>query len=102
MCDILARAAKTLADLAVTSARQVWSGSIPEPLLVACCGGVWTAGTHLNKPFAAALAERLPHAVARPSIFPPVVGALLLAMASATHDLPSETVERLKGRGWGA
>jgi len=57
---------------------------------------VWAAGDALHEPFAAALAERLPGAVRIPRRFPPVAGAVLLAMGAATAPLPPDVLDRLE------
>ncbi|MCA1644913.1 MAG: hypothetical protein LC797_05375 [Chloroflexi bacterium] len=93
--DILSRAAEALADLACTAARQVWGSTLPRPLSVTCCGGVWSAGRPLEAPFQTALADRLPGARAGSPVLPSVGGALLLAMDAAATALPTAIADRL-------
>jgi glucosamine kinase len=78
--DMLSRAAVSLADLGVTAARQVWPATVPARLSVACCGGLWSAGTALQTPFTQALRAHLPDVVIAPPLLPTVGGAVLLAM----------------------
>src|SRR5206468_1901212 len=80
--SILARGGRALAEQASAAARQVWPESLPDPLRVACSGGVWSAGRCLEDPFDAALAEHLPGARRTPPRLPPVGGAVLLAMGA--------------------
>jgi N-acetylglucosamine kinase-like BadF-type ATPase len=78
--DIVKRGAHALADLASSAARQLWADAPPNPLHVARCGGVWTAGDVLRKPFDRALRRTLPTGRSSPPRLSPVGGALLLAM----------------------
>jgi glucosamine kinase len=94
--EILGQAGQALADLAVSAARQLWPAAMADRRAVACCGGVWAAGRVLEAPFAAALAEGLPHAMFGPPRLQPVAGAVLLAMGAADAPLPQAVIDRLK------
>ena len=94
--DILDRAGRALAQLAETAARQVWRDSPPDPLNVACCGGVWSAGPMLIDTFNASLMGALPTAQPAPPQLPPVGGAVLLAMGADRVLIPADVLERLR------
>jgi N-acetylglucosamine kinase-like BadF-type ATPase len=93
--QLLCRAGRSLAGLVVAAARQLWPAGTPQPLRVACCGGVWAAGAPLWVPFAEALAAELPAATPSPALLPPVAGALLLAMSADQQPLPSTVRDTL-------
>jgi N-acetylglucosamine kinase-like BadF-type ATPase len=93
--QLLCRAGRSLAGLVVAAARQLWPTGTPQPLRVACCGGVWAAGAPLWVPFAEALAAELPAATPSPALLPPVAGALLLAMSADQQPLPSTVRDTL-------
>jgi N-acetylglucosamine kinase-like BadF-type ATPase len=93
--DMLCRASEALSELVVSAARQLWPAVVPEPLNVACCGGVWQAGRVLAAPFAAALAARLTSAAVRPALLPPAAGAILLAMRADERPISPELVHLL-------
>jgi N-acetylglucosamine kinase-like BadF-type ATPase len=93
--EILCRGARALAEITAAAARQVWPNASLDPLDVACCGGVWAAGPRLMDHFAAALADMLPGSRPTPALLPPVGGAVLLAMGSATRPLAGHAVERV-------
>ncbi len=82
LVDDAAGALAALAAAVITQLR--WpDGAVP----VATIGGVFTAGPAILRPMGRALLSRAPAAVLLPPRFPPVVGALLLAMRAAgiTH-----------------
>ena len=93
---IAIRAGQALADAAAAAARQVWPTALPDPLVVACCGGVWSAGPVIQAPFAAALAARLPGARCAAPHLPPIGGALLLAMGAAERPLASSVLANVR------
>lgn len=82
--DLVQRAARDLAQIAASAARQLWPTAPPEPLLVARCGGVWAAGACLLEPFERELRALLPSARSIAPRLPPVGGALLLALHAQT------------------
>jgi hypothetical protein len=71
---------------------------MPNEVPVACCGGVWSAGAVLRRPFAARLAEAMPEARVIEPRLPPVGGAILLAMGAGQTRIPDQVIERLGTR----
>jgi N-acetylglucosamine kinase-like BadF-type ATPase len=95
--DVLCRGAHALAAITAAAVRQVWPGNPPDPLHVACCGGVWAAGPRLGEPFAAALGDLLPSSRPTPPLLPPVGGAVLLAMAGAAPHVVECVIAAFRG-----
>ena len=94
---ILERAGAALADLAWAAARQLWPTTPPDPLEVARCGGVWSAGAPLLDAFEDKLSARLPSARSIAPRLPPVGGALLLALRADGVTIDDGVVESLAG-----
>ncbi len=93
---LLQQAAGHLAELAVAVTRKAWPESLPDALLVARCGGVWSAGPPLVEPFEAALRAAMPAAQSVPPRLPPVCGAILRAMVTDRMRLDLAVVEALE------
>jgi len=89
--DLLRLAGEALAELGITAARRAFGEDSPRRLLVARCGGVWSAGPMLIEPFESALHAALPTARSVPPRLPAVGGAILLAMA-ADHRRPTPEI----------
>jgi N-acetylglucosamine kinase-like BadF-type ATPase len=90
---ILQQAGSALADLAATAVRQVFAEQ-PQ-IQVVTIGGVWSAGSPLEKAFNASLGRLLPTAKrAKPRLLP-VGGSLLLAMGAERSEVDASVVQRL-------
>lgn len=76
--SILALAGQTLAETAVTAIRKL--GKQDQAITVYPAGGVFGAGTWIMKPFTTALRCGTPHARVVSPRFPPVAGAVFLAL----------------------
>ncbi len=90
---ILARAAEDLASMASAVVRRLW----PEGVSVVICpvGGLFRAGQPLLDPFHAALSAAAPAAVLEQPRFPPVLGAVLLALKRLAVPLTESVFETL-------
>jgi N-acetylglucosamine kinase-like BadF-type ATPase len=91
---ILAAAAEDLAAhaLAVLNGLE----ALDTDISVATAGGVWKAGAPLLGPFRAALSAKAPRARIHAPLFPPVVGAALLALRDAGRPLDDALLARLR------
>jgi N-acetylglucosamine kinase len=89
------RAGEALAELAIAAARLLWSNSVPDGLRVATCGGVWSAGAVIQRPFERALLRQLPDATITLPMMSSTGGALLLAMCADGLRLDKARVERV-------
>jgi N-acetylglucosamine kinase-like BadF-type ATPase len=78
---ILADAGRALAELALAVARSLEMTRTRFSLYPV--GGVFAVGRQIREPFRAALRAQVPHCRIRAPIFPPVIGAVLLAMQGA-------------------
>ena len=70
--------------------------ALDQPMAVATAGGVWQAGAPLLDPFRAAVVSRAPGVRIHPPIFPPVVGAALLALRDAGRPLDEALLSKVK------
>ncbi len=75
---ILADAGRALADLAVTAATRL--GLLREPFPVFPVGGVFEMGDLVLDPMREVLAQRAPRCRCRRPMFPPEIGAALMAL----------------------
>jgi len=80
---IVRSAAHELADMAIAAARQVGMDPGSKEFPVAPAGGVFSAGEVIMCPFREELATRAPAASLALPEFPPVVGAVMLALKRA-------------------
>jgi len=76
--SILAQAGQILAETAVTAIRKM--GKQDQPITVYPAGGVFNAGSWIMMPFITVLRCNVPHARVAFPRFPPVAGAVFLAM----------------------
>jgi len=76
--EILAQAGRTLAKTAIVALRKL--GKQNQRFTVYPAGGVFRAGRWILEPFTEALHQDAPFAEVRSPQFPPVVGAILLAL----------------------
>jgi N-acetylglucosamine kinase-like BadF-type ATPase len=83
---ILATAAEDLANLPVAALERL--GALDQDLPVATAGGVFKAGEPFVGPFQRAVNRRAPAARVHPPLFPPIIGAALLALRDIgrSHD----------------
>lgn len=93
--QILKEAAEELARLAWAGLRKLEKAEAPFPVYPA--GGIFKAGEPLLGPFRAALAQLAPRAVLRSPAFPPVIGALLLAMRKVGLTPDERVLENIRG-----
>ncbi len=91
---ILARAAGELAIAAVRVLELV--GALDEALPVAPVGGVFKAGAPILDPFRAALARLAPRVWIQTPEFPPVIGAVILALRQIGRPIDEALVARLR------
>lgn len=75
---ILERGCKELAEATIAVLRRL--AMIEEEAIVAPVGGLFQAGQAITIPFSQYLAQSAPLARLRPPLYPPVLGAVLLAM----------------------
>jgi N-acetylglucosamine kinase-like BadF-type ATPase len=90
---ILTNAAKDLADMAGAVIRRLWQAE--EPVVVCPVGGLFRAGQPLLDPLHAALAAAAPAAILEQPRFPPVLGAVLLALQRLAVPLTDSVFEML-------
>lgn len=76
--EILAQAGYTLAKTAIVAIQKLGREHAPPPVYTA--GGVFRAGKWVLEPFCQALRQVIPQVEIRVPAFPPVVGAVFLAM----------------------
>lgn len=93
--NIISEAGRSLAALAGVVIGKLYSDSESAP--VACVGGVFR-GELARRSFAAALAEKSPHAYIVAPRFDPAIGALLLAYRAAGLKLDDVLLFNLSGR----
>ncbi len=91
--SILASAGKTLAETALTAIRRL--GKHDQPVTVYPAGGVFTAGKWIMEPFTSALFSGAPKACVAFPRFPPVVGAVFLALHLLDIDLDDRLLDHL-------
>ncbi len=78
---IVERGARELSEAAAAVLRRV--GLLEQEAAVAPVGGLWRAGQVLLEPFSRHLAAAAPRAVVRPPLYPPALGAIILALRAA-------------------
>lgn len=88
---ILEEAAASLAQTVVAVAQRL-SWDVPP---VSPVGGVFEAGTMIYSPFEHTLAAKLPGVQLVPPRYPPVLGAVLLALREAGHTFSQVILEHL-------
>jgi len=76
--EILARAGRILAETAIVAIKRLGREHAPPPVYTA--GGVFRAGKWVLEPFVQSLRQSIPQVEVRMPAFPPVMGAVLLAM----------------------
>ncbi|MGC9529332.1 MAG: BadF/BadG/BcrA/BcrD ATPase family protein [Candidatus Bipolaricaulaceae bacterium] len=91
--EILAGAGSRLAETALVAIRKL--NMKGRPVDVYPAGGVFRAGRWVLEPFTAALSRAAPLATVRPPRFPPVVGAVLLALRPLDTQPDSRFLNRL-------
>jgi N-acetylglucosamine kinase-like BadF-type ATPase len=91
--QILARAAEELASMAGAVARRLWPDG--ESVVVCPVGGLFRAGQPLLDPLRAALSATAPAASLEQPRFPPVLGAVLLALKRLAVPLTDAVFETL-------
>lgn len=89
---ILEHAGRELAQAACAAARAL--GMDGEGFPVALCGSVFKAGDVIVRPFADELARLVPGARVVQAPYPPVVGAVILALLRAGAGVPSDGIIR--------
>jgi N-acetylglucosamine kinase-like BadF-type ATPase len=92
--QILASAAEALANLPIAVLERL--GALDQALPVAMTGGVFKAGEPFVGPFQRAVNQRAPAARVRPPLFPPIVGAVLLALRDVGRPLDQTLLDRLR------
>jgi len=96
--SILAQAGRNLADTAIAALRKLGKNNQRFPVYLA--GGVFRAGHWILNPFTQTLRQGAPLAEIRFPRFPPVAGAILLALRSLNIQPNEEFLQNLK-RGLG-
>jgi len=91
--SILALAGQTLAETAVIAIRKL--GKQDQAITVYPAGGVFGAGSWIMKPFITALRSGAPHARVASPRFPPVAGAVFLALRMLDINLDERFLDRL-------
>ena len=92
--ELLANAGRSLAQSAKSVIDRLSSNG--QNLAVYPTGGVFRAGQWVLDPFAASLKQSAPDTEIRPSAFPQVVGALLLAQQQIDQAIDEPFIERLR------
>jgi len=91
--EILARAGHTLAETATVAIRRLGRVHAPPPVYTA--GGVFQSGKWVLEPFVQSLRQSIPRVEVRKPAFPPVVGAVFLAMKPLKITLNQAFLENL-------
>ena len=90
-CAIFEAAGSALAGMAIAIARRLsWSAPF-----VSTVGGVFKAGVVILNPFTRCLAQDLPEATLTPPRYPPVLGAVLLALQKGGYSLNQPILQHL-------
>jgi N-acetylglucosamine kinase-like BadF-type ATPase len=92
--QILSGAAEALANLPIAVLERL--GALDQPLPVAMTGGVFKAGEPFVGPFQRAVTRRAPAAQVQLPLFPPIVGAVLLALRDVGRPLDPGLLEGLQ------
>jgi N-acetylglucosamine kinase-like BadF-type ATPase len=87
---LMAEAGRHLGDAAVVVMRRLNLGGVPVPVIVA--GGVFKAGAVVVNPMMARIHAAYPLAYYQPPRFPPVIGALFLALRSIGLTVSAEVL----------
>jgi N-acetylglucosamine kinase-like BadF-type ATPase len=90
---ILRAAAEGLANLPVAALERL--SALDQDLPVATAGGVFKAGELFVAPFQRAVSRRAPAARVHPPLFPPIIGAALLALRDIGRPLDTALMDRL-------
>jgi N-acetylglucosamine kinase-like BadF-type ATPase len=91
---ILAAGAEDLANLPVAALERL--GVLEQELPVATAGGVFKAGEPFVGPFQRAVNRRATRARVQPALFPPIVGAALLALRDIGRTLDATLLKSLR------
>lgn len=91
--EILARAGRTLAETAIVAIKKLGREDAPPPVYPA--GGVFRAGKWILEPFVHSLRQSIPQVEVRTPAFPPVAGAVFLAMKPLKIALTQAFLENL-------
>ena len=93
-CEIIADAAKGLADLASAVIQQ--SAIDTDEGQIALAGGMWRLGDLLLRPFEEIMRERYSKIDIIPAKFPPVIGALLMALRADGIPWSEKLIQTMK------
>jgi glucosamine kinase len=92
--QILIAAAEALANLPIAVLERL--GALDQPLPVATAGGVFKAGAPFVGPFQRAVNRRAPAARVQLPLFPPIIGAALLALGDIGRPLDQRLLNQLR------
>jgi N-acetylglucosamine kinase-like BadF-type ATPase len=91
---ILRAAGEDLANQALAVLERL--DALDENVAVVTAGGVFRVGTPFVEPFQHAVNRRAPRARVHPPLFPPIVGAALLALRDLGRPLDPPLLDRLR------
>jgi N-acetylglucosamine kinase-like BadF-type ATPase len=98
--EILRESAEELALLGAAALRKL--GKENTPFTVYPAGGIFRVGRPIFEPFATTLKKLAPEALLKTAAFPPVIGALLLAMRQLDLAVTGTVVQRIRATLGGA
>lgn len=92
--EIMSSAAHELALLVIAAANKVdFKGQTP---IISTAGGVWKAGAPIWEPFKKEVLEAIPNAKVVKPVYPPSIGALVLALKGARVELNDEVLANIE------